>query len=96
VPSCASSEDEDGWVVGQFEYLQRVEAVCKRDPLMLLGLGATFERSPGRRLGPHRLKKRSDAEGPDHSLHVVRQNVKAHLSSHLFEGLGEEVGASHP
>jgi hypothetical protein len=47
-----------------------VEAVCKRDPLMLLGLGmatrlkhpATFERSPGRRLGPHRLQERLDAE----------------------------------
>jgi hypothetical protein len=28
VPTCASSEDEDGWVVGQFEYLQRVE-LCR-------------------------------------------------------------------
>ena len=70
--------------VSQFELPQWVEAVCKRDPLMLLGLGATFERSPGRRLGPHRLQERLDAEDFDHSFQVVGQNVKAHLRFDLF------------
>jgi hypothetical protein len=76
-------------------YWQRpdwVEAVCKRDPLMLLGLGmatrlehsASFERSSGRRLGPHRLQERPDAEDFDHSFQVVGQNVKAHLRFDLF------------
>ncbi len=74
-------------VVPQFELQQWVEDVCKRDPLMLLGLGmatrlehpAYFERSPGRRLGPHRLQERPAAEDFDHSFQVVGQNVKAHL-----------------
>ena len=74
------------------ELRQRVEAVCKRDLLMLLGLGmatrlehpASFERSSGRRLGPHRLQERPDAEDFDHSFQVVGQNVKAHLRFDLF------------
>jgi hypothetical protein len=74
------------------EYPLSTEAVCKRDPLMLLGLGmatrlehsASFERSSGRRLGPHRLQERPDAEDFDHSFQVVGQNVKAHLRFDLF------------
>ena len=79
-------------VVSQFEFQLWVEAVCKRDPLMLLGFGmatrlehsASFERSSGRRLGPHRLQERPDAEDFDHSFQVVGQNVKAHLRFDLF------------
>ena len=46
--------------------------------------------------GSDRRHERSDPEDLDHSLHVVGQDVEAHLGSGLFDGPGQEVGASHP
>ena len=47
-------------------------------------------------LCPDRLKERLHAEDLDHSLHIVGQNVEAHLGSDLFERPGQEVGTAHP
>ena len=45
-----------------------------------------FSRSSGEGSGaPHRLDRRLNSEDGDHSLEIVRENVKAHLGSHLFE-----------
>ena len=42
------------------------------------------------------LQQRCDTEDRDHPLHVVGQNVKAHLGSHLIQRPGQEVAAAHP
>ena len=46
--------------------------------------------------GGDRPDQRFDAEDVDHPLHVVGQHLQAHLRFDLFEGLGQEMGASHP
>ena len=47
-------------------------------------------------LRPHRLHQCSGPEKLDDALHVVRQNLQAHLGCDARQRLGQEVIRSHP
>src|SRR5262249_24603532 len=49
-----------------------------------------------RHSGPDCLQQWSDIDDPDHPLHVVGQNVEAHLGTDPLQRPGQEVRTPHP